>query len=181
MRYRGAPSARRRDTFNHLTSWLDDARQHANSNMTIMLIGNKCDLEQRRAVTFEEGQTFANENGLVFLETSAKTAANVEEAFINTARKIYEKIQQVTTPRPQLCPPPNSPAVPSPRCATTRSRCRRPVVVPPPRLGQTTARHRRRPPLLTVAARWPHCRGSSTCRTSRTASRSGWQRRIRVG
>mmetsp|Transcript_15460 Transcript_15460/g.41767 ORF Transcript_15460/g.41767 Transcript_15460/m.41767 type:complete len:214 (-) Transcript_15460:391-1032(-) len=98
--YRGAAGAllvydiTRRDTFNHLTSWLDDARQHANSNMTIMLIGNKCDLEQRRAVTFEEGQQFANEHGLVFLETSAKTAANVEEAFINTARKIYEKIQQ---------------------------------------------------------------------------------------
>lgn len=83
-----------RDTFNHLTSWLDDARQHANSNMTIMLIGNKCDLDPRRAVSLEEGQGFANEHQLVFLETSAKTAANVEEAFINTARKIYEKIQQ---------------------------------------------------------------------------------------
>jgi len=98
--YRGAAGAllvydiTRRDTFNHLTSWLDDARQHANSNMTIMLIGNKCDLDARRAVSFEEGQQFANEHGLVFLETSAKTAANVEEAFINTARKIYEKIQQ---------------------------------------------------------------------------------------
>jgi len=98
--YRGAAGAllvydiTRRETFNHLTSWLDDARQHANSNMTIMLIGNKCDLEQRRAVSLEEGQQFANEHGLVFLETSAKTAANVEEAFINTARKIYEKIQQ---------------------------------------------------------------------------------------
>merc|ERR1711988_1706786 len=98
--YRGAAGAllvydiTRRETFNHLSSWLDDARQHANSNMTIMLIGNKCDLEQRRAVTFEEGQQFANEHGLVFLETSAKTAANVEEAFINTARRIYEKIHQ---------------------------------------------------------------------------------------
>ena len=40
----------RRETFNHLTSWLDDARQHSNSNMTIMLIGNKSDLEHRRAV-----------------------------------------------------------------------------------------------------------------------------------
>ena len=40
----------RRDTFNHLSSWLDDARQHSNSNMTIMLIGNKSDLEFRRAV-----------------------------------------------------------------------------------------------------------------------------------
>ncbi len=37
----------RRETFNHLTSWLEDARQHSNSNMTIMLIGNKCDLEHK--------------------------------------------------------------------------------------------------------------------------------------
>ena len=42
----------------------------------------------------EEGERFAQENGLIFLETSAKTAANVEEAFIGTAKKIYEKIQQ---------------------------------------------------------------------------------------
>lgn len=42
----------------------------------------------------EEGEAFAREHGLVFMETSAKTAANVEEAFINTAREIYEKIQE---------------------------------------------------------------------------------------
>jgi Ras-related protein Rab-2A len=46
--------------------------------MTIMLIGNKSDLEHRRAVTTKEGEMFAQENGLVFLETSAKSAANVE-------------------------------------------------------------------------------------------------------
>merc|ERR1712014_229403 len=98
--YRGAAGAllvydiTRRETFNHLTSWLDDARQHSSSNMTIMLIGNKSDLEHRRAVTMEEGEQFAKEHGLIFLETSAKTSANVEEAFINTAREIYDKIQE---------------------------------------------------------------------------------------
>ena len=62
--------------------------------MTIMLIGNKSDLAAKRAVSKEEGEMFAREHGLVFLETSAKTADNVEEAFIATAEKIYEKIQR---------------------------------------------------------------------------------------
>ena len=62
--------------------------------MTIMLIGNKADLNHRRQVSTEEGEQFAKENGLIFMETSAKTAANVEEAFVGTATKIYEKIQE---------------------------------------------------------------------------------------
>ncbi|RLM65787.1 ras-related protein Rab-2-B [Panicum miliaceum] len=97
--YRGAAGAllvydiTRRETFNHLASWLEDARQHANANMTIMLIGNKCDLSHRRAVSYEEGEQFAKEHGLIFMEASAKTAQNVEEAFVKTAGAIYKKIQ----------------------------------------------------------------------------------------
>ncbi|PVU95442.1 hypothetical protein BB559_002738 [Furculomyces boomerangus] len=97
--YRGAAGAllvydiTRRDTFDHLATWLDDARKHSNSNTTIMLIGNKSDLEAKRAVAKEEGETFARDNGLFFIETSAKTASNVEEAFLKTAEDIYEKIQ----------------------------------------------------------------------------------------
>lgn len=96
--YRGAAGAllvydiTRRDTFNHLTRWLEEAKQNSNPNMVIMLIGNKSDLDHRRAVSTKEGEQFAEENGLIFLETSAKTAANVEQAFIKTAEKIYEKI-----------------------------------------------------------------------------------------
>ncbi|CAA2994273.1 ras-related RABB1c [Olea europaea subsp. europaea] len=97
--YRGAAGAllvydiTRRETFSHLASWLEDARQHAVPNMTIMLIGNKCDLAQRRAVSTEEGEQFAKEHGLIFMEASAKTAQNVEEAFVKTAATIYKKLQ----------------------------------------------------------------------------------------
>ncbi|KAL7460937.1 hypothetical protein ACHAXS_001372, partial [Conticribra weissflogii] len=96
--YRGAAGAllvydiTRRDTFKHLSRWLEEARQHSQSNMVIMLIGNKNDLEHRRAVSTEEGRAFAEKNGLIFMETSAKTAYNVEQAFINTAEEIHGNI-----------------------------------------------------------------------------------------
>ncbi len=71
---------------------------------------SRSDLEARRDVKREEGEAFAREHGLIFMETSAKTAANVEEAFINTAREIYDKIQEgvfdinneVPVPKPSL-------------------------------------------------------------------------------
>jgi len=97
--YRGAAGAllvydiTRRETYNHLTRWLEEARQNANENMSIMLIGNKSDLQHRRAVSQEEGESFAKQNNLIFLETSAKNAHNVEEAFVQTAAKIYQNIQ----------------------------------------------------------------------------------------
>jgi Ras-related protein Rab-2A len=97
--YRGAAGAllvydiTRRDTFQHLSRWLEEAKQHAHPNMVILLIGNKNDLEHRRAVTTEEGKAFADQHGLLFLETSAKTAYNVEQAFLKTADEIYTKIQ----------------------------------------------------------------------------------------
>lgn len=61
-----------------------------------MLIGNKRDLDatRQRQVTREEAERFAQENDIpLFMETSAKSAENVEEAFVKTAEKVYEKIQ----------------------------------------------------------------------------------------
>eukprot|EP00055_Hartaetosiga_balthica_P005009 m.14019 g.14019 ORF g.14019 m.14019 type:complete len:218 (+) comp4241_c0_seq1:51-704(+) len=98
--YRGAAGAllvydvTRRDTFEHLDSWLADARTHSNPNMVIMLIGNKSDLAENREVEYEEGERFARAHNLMFLETSAKTSSNVEDAFTSTASRIYEKIQK---------------------------------------------------------------------------------------
>ncbi|TVU25801.1 hypothetical protein EJB05_28311 [Eragrostis curvula] len=98
--YRGAAAAilvydiSRRETFNHVTSWLQDAKELASANQTRVLIGNKCDLsDHRRAVSYEEGARFAKEHGLLFMEASAKTAQNVEEAFIATATTVVKKIE----------------------------------------------------------------------------------------
>eukprot|EP01100_Stratorugosa_tubuloviscum_P008022 TRINITY_DN332_c0_g2_i2.p1 TRINITY_DN332_c0_g2~~TRINITY_DN332_c0_g2_i2.p1 ORF type:complete len:216 (-),score=101.95 TRINITY_DN332_c0_g2_i2:265-912(-) len=97
--YRGAAGAllvydiTRRATYNHLTSWLTDARNLTNPNTVIMLIGNKKDMSGQRDVTYEEASAFAEENGLIFLETSAKTGENVEEAFLKTASLIFNNVQ----------------------------------------------------------------------------------------
>ena len=96
--YRGAAGAlmvydiTRRSTYNHLSSWLTDARNLTNPNTVIYLIGNKCELESQRDVTYDEAKLFAEENGLMFIEASAKTGTNVEEAFLETAKKIYQNI-----------------------------------------------------------------------------------------
>lgn len=98
--YRGACGAllvfdvTKRETFEHLQGWLDDARANCNVPITVMLVGNKCDLESKRQVPREEAQAFANEKGLSYIETSAKTAVNVDDAFISTAQMIYEKVQR---------------------------------------------------------------------------------------
>jgi Ras-related protein Rab-5C len=53
-----------------------------------LFAGNKADLEEHRAVSAEEAQAYAAENGIYFVETSAKTAANVSELFVDLARNI---------------------------------------------------------------------------------------------
>ncbi|VDP18837.1 unnamed protein product [Schistosoma margrebowiei] len=77
--YRGASGAllvydiTRKPTFNRIQTWLTDARRLTSPNTVIFLIGNKADLEEQRDVTYEEAKQLADENGLLFLECSAKS------------------------------------------------------------------------------------------------------------
>ncbi|KAL0204986.1 hypothetical protein P9112_000293 [Eukaryota sp. TZLM1-RC] len=82
----------RRETFEHITMWLNDARNLADPDCVICLVGNKNDLPHR-AVSMEEGKQFADDNGLLFVETSAKDNVNVDDLFINTAQAIFDKVE----------------------------------------------------------------------------------------
>ncbi|KAK8582751.1 hypothetical protein V6N13_069520 [Hibiscus sabdariffa] len=81
-------------TFENVSRWLKELRDHADSNIMIMLIGNKTDLKHLRAVATEDGQSFAEKEGLSFIETSALEATNVEKAFQTILSEIYRIISK---------------------------------------------------------------------------------------
>lgn len=100
--YRGAVGAllvydvTKPTTFENVSRWLKELRDHADSNIVIMLIGNKTDLKHLRAVASEDAQNFAEKEGLFFIETSALDATNVDKAFQIALAEIYRIISRKT-------------------------------------------------------------------------------------
>lgn len=80
-------------TFLNVASWLQECREMCYKNIQIYLIGNKCDLEDKRQVSRNEGEQFAQENGLIFFETSALSGTNIEEVFVQSATEIIDKLE----------------------------------------------------------------------------------------
>nr|ABD65445.1 Rab39 [Suberites domuncula] len=82
-----------RDSFANLDSWLEDALRNAEPHKPVfLLVGNKCDQEKCREVSREEGEKYARDHGMQYIETSAKTGRNVEECFHMIARKIFQMV-----------------------------------------------------------------------------------------
>ncbi|KAK4254468.1 hypothetical protein QN277_009846 [Acacia crassicarpa] len=81
-------------TFENVSRWLKELRDHADANIVIMLIGNKTDLKHLRAVATEDAQSYAEKEGLSFIETSALEATNVEKAFQTILAEIYRIISK---------------------------------------------------------------------------------------
>lgn len=87
-----------RESFSAIQTWMSEVEKYASDNISRILVGNKCDLEGQRQVTFEEGQELADHYCVRFLETSAKDSKNVEQAFTMMTREIKTRVAHTTKP-----------------------------------------------------------------------------------
>ncbi|KAF7843327.1 ras-related protein RHN1-like isoform X2 [Senna tora] len=94
MYYRGAAAAivvydmSSVDTFVRAKKWVQELQRHGSQKLVLALVANKSDLEPKREVEYEEGEQFAQENGMFYMETSAKTAENINELFYEIAKRL---------------------------------------------------------------------------------------------
>jgi len=99
MYYKGAQAAiivydiTDKDTFNGAKHWVKELQREVNTSLAIALAGNKIDLAENRKVESEEANAYAEENTMLFLETSAKTGANVRDIFVALAKKLVGELK----------------------------------------------------------------------------------------
>jgi small GTP-binding protein len=79
-------------TFSSLARWLSELRENADPSIVVMLVGNKSDLAEKRAVSTEEGIGFGKAENLLFIETSARDSSNVSEAFTTLITEVVKKL-----------------------------------------------------------------------------------------
>ena len=81
-------------SFENIRNWIRNIEEHASQDVEKMVLGNKCDMTDRRMVSKERGEKLAIEHGIKFMETSAKGSINVEESFFTLARDIKAKMDK---------------------------------------------------------------------------------------
>eukprot|EP01066_Platyproteum_vivax_P001754 Platyproteum_vivax@DN12212_c0_g1_i1.p1 len=87
-----------KESFAHIDEWLGEVNRFANENTCKVLVGNKCDLKDERAVTLEEAEAKAKELGMEHVEASARMSINVEDAFTTIARDLLKLRPNNQTP-----------------------------------------------------------------------------------
>jgi len=84
------------DSFNNVKQWLQEIDRYATEGVNKLLVGNKSDMTDKKVVEYTVAKEFADSLGIPFLETSAKNASNVEQAFLTMARQIKERMGTTT-------------------------------------------------------------------------------------
>jgi GTPase SAR1 family protein len=82
-----------RSSYAQVPSYIESIQQHSKPGVALLIIGNKSDLEAQRVVSFEEGKALADELNASFMETSARTSANIEAAFCSMAATIKARLE----------------------------------------------------------------------------------------
>ena len=99
-------------SYNNVKQWLKEIERYACENVNKLLVGNKCDLEDKRQVASETAKEFADDLQISYIETSAKNATNVDETFIKIAEEI--RSSRPTADNPDEKDPPVSSVFPEP-------------------------------------------------------------------
>ncbi|CCM04530.1 uncharacterized protein FIBRA_06711 [Fibroporia radiculosa] len=86
------------ESFDNVKGWLQEIERYASENVKKLLIGNKSDLVERKVVAYGSAKEFADELAIPFIETSAKTSSNVEEAFLTMSKQIKESVDIAPEP-----------------------------------------------------------------------------------
>ncbi|MEQ2262928.1 Ras- protein Rab-8B, partial [Xenotaenia resolanae] len=81
-------------SFDNIRNWIRNIEEHASADVEKMMLGNKCDMNDKRQVSKERGEKLAIDYGIKFLETSAKSSINVEEGFLTLARDIMSRLSR---------------------------------------------------------------------------------------
>ncbi|GLB35112.1 putative GTP-binding protein ypt1 [Lyophyllum shimeji] len=86
------------DTFTNVKQWLQEIDRYASEGVNKLLVGNKSDLTGKKVVEYTVAKEFADQLSIPFLETSAKNATNVEQAFLTMAKQIKDRMGSTSTP-----------------------------------------------------------------------------------
>jgi len=102
------------DSFSNVKQWLSEIDRYASETVNKLLVGNKCDLTSKKVVDRSTAEEFAKTLNIPFLETSAKTSTNVEQAFMTMAAEIKNRLatQPMSTQQPPshgITPAPQKP------------------------------------------------------------------------
>jgi Ras-related protein Rab-11A len=144
-------------SFENVERWLKELRDHADSNIVIMLVGNKSDLRHLRSVNTEDAQAYCEKEGLSFIETSALESTNVEKAFHQILTEIYHIVSKK--------------AIDADDKGSKVSRAQ-----PPPAPGGGVAVHPVFKQVPTLLSRMQWSAWSQGCSLQAAAGKAGWRR-----